>query len=70
MSDVVAPMVGKVIQVLVKVGDEVEENQEIVMLEAMKMEMPIVAESAGKVAVIQVAVGQSVEADQVLVVLA
>ena len=70
MSDIVAPMVGKVIQVLVSVGDEVEENQEVVMLEAMKMEMPIVAESPGKVAEIKVKEGQSVEADQILVVLA
>lgn len=69
MADVVAPMVGKVIQVLVKPGDEVEENQEVVMLEAMKMEMPIVAEAAGKVAEVKVSEGQSVEADEVLVVL-
>lgn len=69
MADIVAPMVGKVIQVLVKPGDEVEENQEVVMLEAMKMEMPIVAESNGKVAEIKVSEGQSVEADEVLVVL-
>lgn len=69
MSQIVAPMVGKVIEVLVSVGDSVEENQEVVMLEAMKMEMPIVAEEAGKVAEVQVKPGQSVEADQVLVVL-
>lgn len=69
MADIVAPMVGKVIQVLVKPGDEVEENQEVVMLEAMKMEMPIVAESNGKVAEVKVSEGQSVEADEVLVVL-
>jgi biotin carboxyl carrier protein len=62
-------MVGKVIEVLVKPGDEVEENQEVVMLEAMKMEMPIVAEAPGKVAEVKVSDGQSVEADQVLVVL-
>ncbi len=69
MAEVVAPMVGKVIEVLVKPGDEVEENQEVVMLEAMKMEMPIVAEAPGKVAEVKVSDGQSVEADQVLVVL-
>ncbi|MDY0001743.1 MAG: biotin/lipoyl-containing protein [Polyangia bacterium] len=69
MSQVVAPMVGKVIQVLVKVGDRVEENQEVIMLEAMKMEMPIVAEEGGKVTEVKVKEGQSVEADQVLVVL-
>ena len=69
MADVVAPMVGKVIQVLVRAGEAVEENQEVVMLEAMKMEMPIVAETAGTVAEVRVKEGQSVEADEVLVVL-
>lgn len=69
MAEVVAPMVGKIIQVLVSVGDEVEDNQEVVILEAMKMEMPVVAEGGGKVAEIKVSEGQSVEADQVLVVL-
>lgn len=69
MAQVVAPMVGKVIQVLVNVGDRVEEDQEVVMLEAMKMEMPIVAEQAGKVTEIKVKPGQSVEADQVLMIL-
>ena len=70
MTQVVAPMVGKVIQVLVNVGDKVEEDQEVVMLEAMKMEMPIVAEQAGKVTEVKVKPGQAVEADQVLLVLA
>jgi acetyl-CoA carboxylase biotin carboxyl carrier protein len=69
MADVVAPMVGKVIELLVGEGDEVEENQEVVMLEAMKMEMPVVAETAGKVTAVKVTVGQSVEADDVLVII-
>ncbi|MFH2006812.1 MAG: biotin/lipoyl-containing protein [bacterium] len=69
MADVVAPMVGKVIQILVSVGDEVEADQEVVMLEAMKMEMPVVAESGGKITEIKVQEGQSVEADDVLAVI-
>jgi acetyl-CoA carboxylase biotin carboxyl carrier protein len=69
MADVVAPMVGKVIQILVGVGDEVEVDQEIVMLEAMKMEMPVVAESGGKITELKVKEGQSVEADDVLAVI-
>lgn len=69
MADVVAPMVGKVIELLVSEGDEVEENQEVVMLEAMKMEMPVVAETAGKVTAVKVTEGQSVEADDVLVII-
>ncbi len=69
MAELVAPMVGKVIEILVKAGDEVEENQEVVMLEAMKMEMPVVAEAAGKVTEVKVTEGQSVEADDVLVII-
>ena len=49
MANVVSPMVGKIIGLLVKVGDEVEESQEVVILEAMKMEIPVVTESGGKV---------------------
>jgi biotin carboxyl carrier protein len=62
-------MVGKVIQILVSEGDEVEENQEVVMLEAMKMEMPVVAENGGKVTQIKVSEGQGVEADDVLLII-
>ena len=69
MADVVAPMVGKIIQVMVAEGDTVEEDQEVVVLEAMKMEMPVVAESGGKVSAVKVKEGDNVEADDVLVVI-
>ncbi|MCP4683248.1 MAG: acetyl-CoA carboxylase biotin carboxyl carrier protein subunit, partial [Desulfobacterales bacterium] len=49
MSDVIAPMGGKVIDVKVKPGDAVNEGDEVVLLEAMKMELPIVAEASGTV---------------------
>ncbi len=42
-TPVTAPMVGKIVAVKVKVGDQVKEDDEIVILEAMKMEMPIYA---------------------------
>ena len=66
-SQVVAPMPGKVIEVMVKAGDQVAEDQPVVMLEAMKIEMPIVAESGGTVAEVLVEPGQTVESEQVLV---
>ena len=69
MSEVLAPMAGKVIEVKVKVGDTVSEDDELLILEAMKMEMPIVASAAGKVTEIKCSKGDSVGADDVLVVI-
>jgi biotin carboxyl carrier protein len=56
-------MVGKIVSISVKVGDRVEENDEIAVLEAMKMEMPVVAPSSGVVKEIYVSAGQEVEAE-------
>ncbi len=69
MSDVLAPMAGKIIKVLVKVGDTVQEDDEMAILEAMKMEMPIVAPSSGTVKEIKTSEGNNVEADQTIIVL-
>jgi acetyl-CoA carboxylase biotin carboxyl carrier protein len=57
------PMVGKIVSISVKVGDRVEENDEIAVLEAMKMEMPVVAPSSGVVKEICISAGQEVEAE-------
>jgi len=62
-------MGGKIIKVLVNVGDEVSEDDELAILEAMKMEMPIVAPSSGKVKEVKVQDGAPVEADDVIMVL-
>ena len=69
MSNVTAPMGGKVINVMVKVGDAVNEGDEVVILEAMKMELPIVAEVSGTVKEGKCGNGDTVEAEGVLVVL-
>jgi biotin carboxyl carrier protein len=62
-------MAGKIIEVTVNVGDQVQEDDELFILEAMKMEMPIVAPNGGVVKEIKVEAGQAVEADQVIAVL-
>jgi biotin carboxyl carrier protein len=62
-------MVGKIVNVLVAVGDKVNEDDQIATLEAMKMEMPIVAPASGVVKEIKVVAGQEVEADAVLAVI-
>lgn len=63
------PMPGKIISVKVKVGDTVKEDDEICILEAMKMENPIVASVSGKVIEIRVAPNQMVETGQVVAVI-
>jgi acetyl-CoA carboxylase biotin carboxyl carrier protein len=67
--NVTAPMVGKIVDIKVKVGDKVKEDDEIAVLEAMKMEMPIVAPASGVVKEIKVSVGQTCETDMVLAVI-
>ncbi len=69
MSDIVAPMGGKVIDVMVKVGDAVNETDEVVILEALKMELPIVSTDSGTVKEIRCKKGDAVEAEAVLIVL-
>jgi biotin carboxyl carrier protein len=69
LAEIKAPMGGKVVKVSVKLGDQIAEDDEVLVLEAMKMEMPILAEEGGTVADIKVNAGQTVEAEQLLVVL-
>lgn len=65
---VLAPMPGKVVRVMVKVGDEVTARQGLVVVEAMKMESEIKSPKAGRVKEVPVTEGQSVEAGRVLAV--
>ena len=63
-----APMPGKVVRVLVKVGDEVEEGQGLVVVEAMKMENELKSPKAGKVTELHAQEGAAVESGARLVV--
>jgi biotin carboxyl carrier protein len=65
---VVAPMPGKVVKVLVAVGDRVEARQGLVVVEAMKMENELAVTRAGTVAQVEVSEGTSVEAGRLLIV--
>ena len=64
-----APMPGTILSVNIKVGDTVQAGQVLFILEAMKMEIPVVAPEDGTVASIDVAVGDAVEAGAVLATL-
>lgn len=61
-----APMPGRVVRVLVAVGDEVAEGQGVVVIEAMKMQNELKSPKAGKVARVTVAVGDTAGAGDVL----
>ena len=69
MADVEAHITGTVWKIEVKVGDEVKDGDTLVILESMKMEMPVEAEDDGKVAEVRCEEGQSVSEGDVLVVL-
>lgn len=64
-----APMVGKILNVVANVGDSVQEDDTIVVMEAMKMEIEIVAPTGGTVTEIRVAAGDSVDPDTVVAVI-
>lgn len=66
---VTAPMPGRVVRVLVEVGDEVAVRQGLVVVEAMKMENELRSPKAGRVKDVSVAPGTSVEAGRILVVI-
>ena len=68
-SHIRAIMPGRVVKVLVAVGDEVRKGQGLLILEAMKMENEIVAPKDGKIASIPVAAGKAVENGDDLVIL-
>ncbi|HEY2744162.1 MAG TPA: biotin/lipoyl-containing protein, partial [Polyangia bacterium] len=68
-SSIQSPMPGKIVKVLVAVGDEVKSGQGVVVVEAMKMENELKSPKDGKVKAVAVKEGQPVEAGQTLVTL-
>jgi acetyl-CoA carboxylase biotin carboxyl carrier protein len=69
LPDVEAHITGTVWKVECAVGQEVEEGDTLVIIESMKMEMPVEAEDDGKVKEIKCEEGQSVSEGDTLVVL-
>jgi acetyl-CoA carboxylase biotin carboxyl carrier protein len=69
LPDVEAHITGTVWKIECEIGQEVEEGDTVVILESMKMEMPVEAEDDGKVKEIKCNEGQSVSEGDVLVVL-
>jgi biotin carboxyl carrier protein len=69
VTPVAVPMVGKIVSISVKIGDRVEEDSQVAILEAMKMEMPLVSPVSGVVKEIYVSAGQEVDAEQTIAVI-
>ena len=65
-NTVTAPLPGRIIEIKVKVGDEVKAGQEVVVLEAMKMENAVSTDYSGKVKQVLVQAGDTVATDAVL----
>ncbi|GGL52399.1 biotin/lipoyl-binding carrier protein [Planomonospora parontospora] len=69
MAEVRAEMVANVWKVLVKEGDAVEDGDTLVILESMKMEIPVIAEDDGVVAQLKVAEGDVIQEGDLIAVI-
>ena len=68
-TSVLAHITGTIWKIVVKVGDDVTEGQSCVIIESMKMEMPVEAPAAGKVSSIVCREAQAVNEGDVLLIL-
>ncbi len=66
MAAIESPMAGKVLEIMVEVGKSIVEDDEVIILEAMKMENPIYAPEGGVVKEIKVKVGQQIAEGDVI----
>lgn len=65
-TPLISELSGLIWELCLAPGDTVEEGQEVLLLESMKMEIPALAPVAGRISEILVAKGDAVEADQIL----
>ena len=68
-EDLLAPLSGKIISLSVEPGAAIEEDDQVLVIEAMKMETPIFAPCSGTVSKIAVKEGDAVEEDDLLAVI-
>jgi acetyl-CoA carboxylase biotin carboxyl carrier protein len=66
VAEVRAEMVANVWKVLISEGDHVDDGDTLVILESMKMEIPVLAEDAGTIAKLHVAEGDVVQEDDLI----
>lgn len=68
-QEVLAALAGNIYKVSVAVGDAVEEDDEVFVVEALKMEIPVYAPCDGTISEIKVKQGDAVEEDDVLAII-
>ena len=68
-EDVRAEIVASVLEVVAREGDEIGEGDIIVLLESMKMEIPVLAEVSGTVSKLSVSVGDVIQAGDLIAVI-
>jgi len=68
-EEIRAEMVANVWKVVVSEGDEVEEGDTLVILESMKMEIPVLAETSGRVTSLDVAEGDVIQEGDLIAVI-
>ena len=68
-EDVRAEIVASVLEVMVNEGDRIGEGDTVVLLESMKMEIPVLAEVAGTVTEVKVVVGDVIQAGDLIAVI-
>lgn len=68
-TEVKAPITGNMWKIVKAVGDEVEEFDQLMIMESMKMEIPVEAPCSGKIAEIKIAEGASIMEGDVLAII-
>jgi len=68
-EDVRAEIVASVLEVVVRKGDKIDEGDTLVLLESMKMEIPVLAEVSGTVTEVSVSVGDVIQAGDLIAVI-
>ena len=68
-TEVKAPLAGSIIDVLVSVGQQVNDGDPIIVIEAMKMETEIRANASGTIQSIAIKQGETIQSDQILMII-
>ena len=68
-TEVLVPLAGNIWEILVEVGDKVEEDDELLVIEALKMENLVYSPCDGTVSLIKVKKGEAVEDDDLLMII-
>ena len=68
-TEIKAPMTGKIVSIVVNLGDHVNADDEVIIMDAMKMEIPVYAPADGTVQEIKIKEGDSVKTDHLLMIL-